>query len=109
MCESETGFIEVKCQYSVRNMSIIDAFKTRQVFFLKKDGDLFQLKHGNACWYQVHGQLLVSVAPFGEFKTYTKQDFYVERMYPHTPTMKDLIKKLSSSYVVHFKPFVLIN
>ena len=106
-CEqSVTGIIEVKCPYSVRDMSINDACETRQDFFLQKDGDLFHLKHDHAHWYQVQGQLLVSGAPFCDFITYTKQDFYVERIFPHSPTMNDLIKKLSLFYVQHFKPFV---
>ena len=106
-CEqSVTGIIEVKCPYSVRDMSINDACETRQDFFLQKDGDLFHLKHDHAHWYQVQGQLLVSGAPFCDFITYTKQDFYVARIFPHAPTMNDLIKKLSLFYVQHFKPFV---
>ena len=61
---SVTGIIDVKCPYSVRDMSINDASKTRQDFFLQKDGDLFHLIHDHAHWYQDQWQLLISGAPF---------------------------------------------
>ena len=50
-CEqSATGIIEVKCPYSLREMSINDACKTKQDFFLQKDGDLFHLNYYHAHW-----------------------------------------------------------
>lgn len=110
MCEkSTTAIIEIKCQYSVRDMSICEACETRNDFFLPKNGDLFSLKHSHAHWYQIQGQLLISGAPFCDFITYTKEDFYVERIYPHRPTMDALVRKLSEFYVHHFTPFVQNN
>lgn len=83
--------------------------KQEMIFSSKKNGDLFSLKHSHAHWYQILGQLLISGAPFCDFITYTKQDFYVERIYPHMPTMDALVRKLSEFYIHHFKPFVQNN
>jgi hypothetical protein len=80
-------------------MSIADACDKRQDFLLQKEGDCFL--------YQVQGQLLLSGAPFCNFIIYTKQDFYVQRIYPHMLTMRALIEKLSLFYVQHFKRFML--
>lgn len=103
MCEkSTTAIIEIKCPYSVRDMSIYEACETRNDFFLQKNGDLFSL-NSHAHWYQIQGQHLLSGAPFCDFITYTKQDFYVERIYPHRPIMDALDRKLSEFYIQHFK------
>ena len=109
VCEaSETGIIEVKCPYSVRDLTLTMACEKRGDFFLCKDGDSFSLSHDHAHWYQVQGQLLTTGAKFCDFVTFTKSDFHVERIYPHQSTMNDLIDRLSQFYVNHYKPFLTI-
>ena len=39
-----TGLIEVKCPYSVRDMTVNDACEERTDFFLSKSGDSFTFK-----------------------------------------------------------------
>lgn len=105
MCEKSTTAMFILCQRHVHLWSL----RNKKWFFLQKNGDLFSLKHSHAHWYQIQGQLLISGALFCDFITYTKQDFYVERIYPHRPTMDALVRKLSEFYVHHFKPFVENN
>ena len=50
-----TGLIEVKCPYSVRDMTVNDACEERTDFFLSKKGDSFTFKQYHAHWYQVQG------------------------------------------------------
>ncbi|XP_056014374.1 uncharacterized protein LOC125665758 [Ostrea edulis] len=104
--KSESGLIEIKCPYSVRDKTISEACETRNDFFLQRNGNTFSLKHEHSHWYQVQGQLLVTGAPFCDFITYTKQDLYVERVYPNKSTMDVLVQKLAKFYVQHFKPFI---
>lgn len=57
--KSTTAIIEMKCSYAVRDMCICEACELRNYFFLKKNDDLFSLKHSHAHWYQIQGQLLI--------------------------------------------------
>lgn len=106
--KTETGIIEIKCPYSVRNMTLKEACDERADFFLKPNasGDSFTLIQDHKHWFQVQGQLLTTGAPFCDFVTYTKQDIGIERIYPHEITMKALVDKLSKFYIQHFKPYM---
>ena len=85
-------------------MTLSDAC-LRADFFLRKDEQNYKLKQNHAHWYQVQGQLLISGAPYCDFVTYTKQEFNIERIYPHETTMKTLLEKLYSFYTNHFKSY----
>ncbi|XP_063410321.1 uncharacterized protein LOC134693427 [Mytilus trossulus] len=106
--KTETGIVEIKCPYSVRNMTLKEACDERADFFLKPNasGDSFTLIQDHKHWFQVQGQLLTTGAPFCDFVTYTKQDIGIERIYPHEITMKALVDKLSKFYIQHFKPYM---
>lgn len=101
-----TGLVEIKCPYSVRDMTIEDACVNSKTFFLQNDGENYKLSQKHVYWYQVQGQLLVTGAQFCDFVTYTKQDLYIERILPHEETMITLIEKLTSFYINHLKPYL---
>ena len=103
--KSDTGLVEIKCPYSVRDMTLNDACNNRADFFLRRNGDEFNLSRQHAHWYQVQGQLLASGAPFCDFVTYTKQELSIERITPDEDTMKALVEKLSAFYIQLFKPY----
>ena len=90
-----TGLIEVKCPYSVRDITVDDACEERTDFFLSKKRDSFTFKQYHAHWYQVQGQLLATGAEFCDFITFTKLDLFVERIYPDSKTLEVLVDKLS--------------
>ncbi|XP_076106234.1 uncharacterized protein LOC143074906 [Mytilus galloprovincialis] len=106
--KTETGIVEIKCPYSVRNMTLKEACDERADFFLKPNasGDSFTLIQDHKHWFQVQGQLLTTGAPFCDFVTYTKQDIGIERIYSHEITIKALVDKLSKFYIQHFKPYM---
>ena len=86
-------------------MTLNDACNNRADFFLRRNGDEFNLSRQHAYWYQVKGQLLASGAPFCYFITYSKQELNIERITPDEDTMKAFVEKLSAFYIQHFKAY----
>lgn len=109
ICEkSLTGILEIKCPYSVRDSTLLEACEN-QTFFLEISGSKYVLKRSHSHWFQVQGQLLITGAPFCDFVTFTRQEINVERIYPCIDTMLSLLKKMSDVYVNHFKPYFALK
>lgn len=95
ICENgESGILEIKCPFSVRDNTISEAVTARPDFFLESDGLVMTLKKTHAYWYQVQGQLLITGAKFCDFVTYTRKDLHVVRVLPHRDTMEAILSKM---------------
>jgi len=106
VCEKgNTGLIEVKCPYAVRNSSIEEACNST-TFCLVKKNELMALKEDHHYYYQVQGQLMVSGASFYDFVVYTRKDLFIQRIYPNVLFMEKMIDKLSQFYLQYMKPLM---
>jgi hypothetical protein len=103
--DNETGILEIKCPFSVRQQTIEDACN-RPDFCLEQINDTIQLKRTHLYWHQVQGQLLVTSAQFCIFVVYTEQDIHIEKIVPDTTTMQNLLNKLYSHYILHAKHYL---
>lgn len=104
-----TGIIEIKCPYSIRDMTIPEAVacaEKNHLVFLEKVGTDIRLQRNHLHWYQVQGQLLVSGAPFCDFICYTKVDFHVERIQPDSQTMLAILTRMKDVYVNNVKKYL---
>lgn len=105
--QNQTGILEIKCPYSARDKTVQEAVDSYPNFFMERHGQSLRLKRNHAHWYQVQGQLLVTGAAFCDFVTYTKIDTpHVERIFPDTQTMHDLLVKLTGFYVNNVRDFI---
>ena len=62
VCDNGTsGLLEIKCPYSVRDLTVAEAIQERNVFFLCQGENGIEMKktHNDNLWFQVQGQLLV--------------------------------------------------
>lgn len=106
----QSGILEVKCPFSIRDWNIsdaIDSYEKKESLFLEKCGDEIKLKETHQYWYQVQGQLLVSGARYCDFVTYTKQDLHIQRIEPNVDTMSCILDKLCDVYIHHVAGRVL--
>ena len=106
--EGQTGILEIKCPFSIRDMTVEEAVEKDQggKLFIEKDGPSLRLKRNHVHWFQVQGQLLVTGAAFCDFVTFTRQDLQVERILPDSNTMHDMLEKLAGIYIDHVKKFL---
>lgn len=89
------GLVEVKCPYSVRNLSIGEAVSQKDFFLeLSPTTGEFLLKQNHKHYFQVQGQLLVTGLPFCDFVTYTHCGLNIERIKPNANFMDEMYKKL---------------
>ena len=76
-CEDgTTGIVEVKCPYSVRDMTIHEACSVPG-FFMTYQNDTYDLKTEHNYYYQVQGQLLVTGVEYCDFVVSTRKDLVV--------------------------------
>ena len=79
---SPAGILEIKCPYSQRNVSIIDACKKRNFFCELNEGDKrIHLKKNHNYYYQVQGQMAILNLPWCDFVVWTLKDIHVERIF----------------------------
>lgn len=94
----ECGILEIKCPYSARDLSISQACESIKNFTLVRDGSIFKINPLHNNFYQVHGQLLVSGAPWCDFVVFTKSDLCVIRIKPDVAVMTDMLLHLCLFY-----------
>ena len=94
------GFLEVKCPYSVRELSPIEA-SAAAGFFSEVDTTtgVLKLKEKHQYYAQVHGQMGVGQRPWCDFVTYTMKGLSVQRIPFNSSFWTDkLLPKLVSFY-----------
>ena len=107
--KGETGIIEIKCPYSIRNHSVRKALADEKLssnVCLEKAGDEVRLKRSHQYWYQVQGNLMITGAPFCDFIVFTQCDLFIERILPDLASMKSLLQKLTPAYTDHVKRYL---
>ena len=73
------GLAEVKCPYSARNLSPIEAGKSPNFYCDVIDSKL-KLKHSHPYYSQVQGQMAITERHWCDFIVYTKKGIHVERI-----------------------------
>ena len=75
----QVGILEIKCPYSHRNTTVIDAC-TKANFFCKLDeqDQTIHLKTNHNYYFQVQGQMAVLNLPWYDFVVWTQNDIHVE-------------------------------
>ena len=94
------GFVEIKCPYSHRHVSLAEACKTSS-FCCELDtttGHL-RVKESHQYYAQVQGQMAIEERPWCDFVIYTEKGFDVQRIpYDQDFWLDKLLPKLVSFY-----------
>ena len=94
------GFVEIKCPYTVRNQSPVEACSSSG-FFCTIDpatGEL-HLKESSGYHAQIQGQMGIGIRPWCDFVVYTKKGLSIERiLFNPTYWNNKLLPKLKEFY-----------
>lgn len=109
VCDNgKSGIVEVKCPYSARDMSLLEACNNNKIAYLKKtDTGKLSLDKRHKHYAQVQGQLMVTGSDFCEFIVFTRKDLHVERILPDTPYMSSSLNTLATFYRDHAVSFIM--
>ena len=102
----ESGLLEVKCPYSARSMSILQACSDIPKFYLKHSENGIALDRNHNYYAQVQGQLMITGSKFCEFVVYTQKDLHIERITPDIPFMSIMLEKLANFYQCYGLPYL---
>lgn len=100
--DGQSGLVEVKCPFSARDKTIIDACEIRDFCLAQVDGQVL-LKKNHNYFYQVQGQLLISGAEFCDFVVYTKKDLFTQRITTDTEFCQNMVQCLYRFYCKYIK------
>ncbi|XP_020896110.2 uncharacterized protein LOC110235034 [Exaiptasia diaphana] len=98
------GILEVKCPYSVKKKTAIQAAKEVKTFMCREENGLLFLKESDPYYYQVQGQMGITGAKWCDFIVYTTQGISVQRIEYDSDFWKAEAKKLGEFYFSHFLP-----
>ena len=100
------GVLEIKCPYSCRDTALKD--KSADYTFFLKDikGDL-SLSVYHAHYYQVQAQLKFCNAQYSDFVVFTRNELFVQRIYPDEPFITLALEKCKEFIKVGVLPELL--
>ena len=101
------GFVEIKCPYSVRNLTPIEASHTPGFCCVKNDlGDL-ELKEKHFYYAQIQGQMAIGKRPWCDFVIYTQKGINVQRITFNHDYWGENLTKLVSFYDTCLAPEIV--
>ncbi|XP_028398837.1 uncharacterized protein LOC114522365 [Dendronephthya gigantea] len=103
--EPSFGIGEVKCPFSKKEMTIIEACKVDPSFYLHVLNGKPQLKRNHHHFYQIQGVMSACKVNWGDFIVYTNKEVFSERIYfDHELWYKTMLPKLTSFYFTYIYP-----
>ncbi|XP_062844682.1 interferon-induced very large GTPase 1-like [Trichomycterus rosablanca] len=100
-----SALLEVKCPYSVWDMTIEEAAKNKD-FYLQKEGGIWQLQQTHTYWHQVQGQLHVTQRDICYFVVWTTKDFKIVKI-PRDEAWQPNLQLLEQFYKDQMLPRIL--
>ena len=74
------GLLEIKCPYTHRNITPLEAAKSDSGFCLSESNGILKLKESHQYFCQVQGQMAVCGAKWCDFVVYTFKGMHLERV-----------------------------
>ena len=74
------GFVEIKCPYSVRDLTPIEASHTPGFCCVENNLGNLELKEKHSYFVQVQGQMAIGERPWCDFVIYTQKGINVQRI-----------------------------
>ena len=92
------GIIEIKCPFSAKDMTPLEAAKSLPSFPCKEIDGHLALKREHNYFYQVQGQLAITHAPWCDFCIYTPHGFSIERIDFELPLWQQMVQNLETFF-----------
>ena len=101
------GVVEIKCPFSARSMTPLEAAKTMPLFSCKAVDEKIYLKRNQNYYYQVQGQLAITHAQWCDFCVYTPHGMSIERIYFDELFWNNPVPKLDYFFDTYMIPVIL--
>ena len=92
------GFVEIKCPFSVRNLTPAEATCTPGFCCVTDDSGNIKLKEKHSYYAQIQGQMALGERPWCDFVIYTQADISIQRIYLNEGYWQQNLLKLLSFY-----------
>jgi len=100
------GCAEVKCPYTHRDSTILEATQDKKFFLLNSDGPEWKRTHQH--YYQCQGVMAITKTIWIDFITYTTNGLIIERItYDHALWQQVMLPKLNSFYFDNVLPYLV--
>jgi len=100
------GVLEIKCPFSAREMTPIEAAQKLPSFPCQVIGGNLSLKRNHDYFFQVQGQLAITHAQWCDFCVYTPHGFSLERIMFDESFWKSVVCKLDDFYCKFIVPAI---
>jgi hypothetical protein len=103
------GIIEIKCPYSVRDISVAEACKQKgKGFFCELNpNDEIHLKRTHYYYYQIQGSMAIVGVEWCDFIVWTTRDMHIERIYFDHTFWTLCFQQLQTIYMNHILPEII--
>ena len=96
--EQPFGYLEVKCPYSVRDLTPVEVCSTQNFYCsLDSNGNL-KLKENYQYYAQIQGQMAVGECTWCDFVVYTQKGCSIQQIYFNKIFWDNLLSKLTTFY-----------
>lgn len=96
--EQPYGYLEVKCPYSVRHLTPVEACSIPTFYCSLDSTGKLKLKENHQYYAQVQGQMAIGERAWCDFVVYTQKGFSIQRIYFNKTFWNNAFPKLKSFY-----------
>ena len=91
----EFGVVEIKCPYSCKDKSFLEA-TAESTFFLKRNDGVTNLKTNHTYFHRVQAQMKFCRVTYCNFVVWREEELFVQRIYPNEKFMATALEKVTS-------------
>jgi len=100
------GCLEVKCPFTCKNMTILEACKQVLAFCLVEQKGVMRLSESHAYYYQIQTQMHVTNFKWCDFVIWCPKQIFVHRIWYDSAFMKNTLQTAKNIYFNTFLPSV---
>ena len=90
-----SGVVEIKCPYSCKDKSFLEA-TADSMFFLEHNDGVTSLKTDHAYFYQVQAQIKFTSTSYCDFVAWREEELFIQRIYPSEQFIASALEKVTS-------------
>ena len=91
----EFGVVEIKCPYSCKDKSFLEA-TAESTFFLKRNDGVTNLKTNHTYFHRVQAQMKFCIVTYCNFVVWREEELFVQRIYPNEKFLATALEKVTS-------------
>lgn len=105
--ENKCGMLEIKCPYSCRNLTVLEACNQVKAFCCEVVNNEIHLKKSHDYYYQVQGALAIAKVEWCDFVVWTTKDMHTERIIFDQSFWNTCYLRLKTVYLSYILPEII--